>query len=56
MVGDGHPAGRREQDDFGLSDGATRRRRGPSRGFLIGMGITIAISLAVATVLFLSGD
>ena len=25
-------------------------------GFLIGMGITIAISLAVATVLFLSGD
>ena len=36
-----HPTGHEEHTDFSDNGGARRRRRSPSRGFLIGMGASI---------------
>jgi len=48
MAGDGHPTWHGESNDFGPNDGVARRRRFPSRGFLIGVGAAVMFVILLA--------
>ncbi len=45
-----HPTGHEERTDFSDNGGSRRRRRSPSRGFLVGMGAVILFALFLAAV------